>query len=190
MDIPKPGIAGSQSPFEQGGAKGPSGPGGGGSGGKFADVLSGAGPQGAAGPGAAQPGQGSPFSSPILDPDLPGAQRVGGIKQKPKVSAADTDMRAQKTPHALQSVGELAGKAPNAVEGGQLNWQKVANSAVNAENRLDSMINAAQKGKTFSANELIALQVEVFRYSQTVEVISRTTDKIVGAVKQTLGTQV
>ena len=36
----------------------------------------------------------------------------------------------------------------------------------------------------------MALQVEVFRYSQTVEVISRTTDKLVGAIKQTLGTQV
>jgi hypothetical protein len=186
MDIPKPGITGVDSPFPQGGAQGPAAPGGGGSGSKFADVLSGG---GAPAPSGVQPGQGSPFSSPILDPDLP--SRAGGVQSKPKVSGAHTDMRAQRSPHALQMVGEVAGKPPaGAVEGGQLNWQKVADSAVKAENRIDSMINAAQKGKTFSANELIALQVEVFRYSQTVEVISRTTDKVVGAVKQTLGTQV
>ena len=35
------------------------------------------------------------------------------------------------------------------------------------------MIQAARNGKSFSATELLALQVEVFRYSQTVEVISQ-----------------
>jgi hypothetical protein len=34
------------------------------------------------------------------------------------------------------------------------------------------------------------LQASVFRYSQTVEIVSRATDKIVGAVKQTMSTQV
>jgi len=38
--------------------------------------------------------------------------------------------------------------------------------------------------------ELLALQATVFRYSQAVEVVSRATDKLIGAVKQTLGTQV
>jgi hypothetical protein len=37
---------------------------------------------------------------------------------------------------------------------------------------------------------LIALQATVFRYSQTVEVISSAADRVVGAIKQTLGTQV
>ena len=69
-------------------------------------------------------------------------------------------------------------------------WQRSANQAVQAEKRLDALIDAAQKGKTFTAAELIALQAQVFRYSQTVEVISRTTDKVVGGIKQILGTQV
>ena len=55
---------------------------------------------------------------------------------------------------------------------------------------MDAMIADARNGKSFSASELLAIQVEVFRYSQTVEVISRSTDKLVGAIKQTLGTQV
>jgi hypothetical protein len=34
------------------------------------------------------------------------------------------------------------------------------------------------------------MQATVFRYSQTVEVLSRATDRLVGAVKQAFGTQV
>jgi hypothetical protein len=58
------------------------------------------------------------------------------------------------------------------------------------EARVDALLDAAARGKTFTPGELIALQATVFRYSQTVEVLSRVTDKLVGAVKQTLGTQV
>jgi hypothetical protein len=49
---------------------------------------------------------------------------------------------------------------------------------------------AARAGKTFSPAELLALQTTAFRYSQTVEILSRAADRLVGAVKQTLGTQV
>lgn len=59
-----------------------------------------------------------------------------------------------------------------------------------AENRVDTLLAAAARGKTFSPAELLALQTSVFRYSQAVEVVSRATDKLVGAVKQTMGTQV
>ena len=59
-----------------------------------------------------------------------------------------------------------------------------------AEQRVDTLLAAAARGKTFSPSELLALQATVFRYSQAVEVVSRATDKLVGAVKQTMGTQV
>ena len=60
--------------------------------------------------------------------------------------------------------------------------------AVAAERNLDTLLAAAARGKTFSPGELLALQATVFRYSQAVEVVSRATDKLVGAVKQTMGT--
>jgi len=41
-----------------------------------------------------------------------------------------------------------------------------------------------------TAAELLAMQTTAFRYSQTVEVLSRATDRLVGAIKQTLGTPV
>jgi hypothetical protein len=66
----------------------------------------------------------------------------------------------------------------------------MAERALDAEKRVDALLATAGRGRTFSAAELIALQATVFRYSQTVEVISRATDRLVGAIKQTLGTQV
>ena len=59
-----------------------------------------------------------------------------------------------------------------------------------AEQRIDALVNAARGGRTFSAGQLLAMQSTVFRYSQTVEIVSRAADKLVGAVKQTLSTQV
>ena len=61
---------------------------------------------------------------------------------------------------------------------------------LSSETRVDTLLAAAARGKTFSPGELLALQASVFRYSQAVEVVSRATDKLVGAVKQTMGTQV
>jgi hypothetical protein len=61
---------------------------------------------------------------------------------------------------------------------------------VSTENRLDTLLQAAARGKTFSPGELLALQASVFRYSQTVEVASRVADRLVGAIKQTVGTSV
>ena len=55
---------------------------------------------------------------------------------------------------------------------------------------MDTLLAAAATGKTFSPAELLAMQATVFRYSQAVEVVSRATDKLIGAVKQTMSTQV
>lgn len=66
----------------------------------------------------------------------------------------------------------------------------LAARALGAEKRVDALIAAVAGGKTFSASELLALQATVFRYSQTVEILSRTADRLVGGMKQTLGIQV
>jgi hypothetical protein len=66
----------------------------------------------------------------------------------------------------------------------------VLERAVSAERNIDTLLAAAARGKTFSPAELLALQATVFRYSQTVEIVSRVADRLVGAVKQVMGTQV
>ena len=66
----------------------------------------------------------------------------------------------------------------------------VLERAVAAERNIDALLAAAARGKTFTPGELLALQAAVFRYSQTVEIVSRVADRLVGAVKQVMGTQV
>jgi hypothetical protein len=78
------------------------------------------------------------------------------------------------------------GPSPDAGSGVRVLIERTLRS----EKKIDALIASAASGKTFSAGELLALQSTVFRYSQTVEVISRAADRLVGAIKQTLGTQV
>jgi hypothetical protein len=68
--------------------------------------------------------------------------------------------------------------------------RRFVEGALAAENRVDTLLAAAARGKTFSPAELLALQSLVFRYAQTVEIVSRVADRVVGAVKQTLSAQV
>jgi hypothetical protein len=155
---------------------------------RFADVL--------AGKTSPSPGQiefGRPvanrFNVPILDDGpvkIRGPNSVGGVERTHKVFGAS---------RTLEVRGEKVGSAPGDLgvrphEGGAIDWRRMGDDLFKAEAKVDRMIKLAQGGKAFNAQELMALQIEVFRYSQTVEVVSRTTDKLVGAVKQTLGTQV
>ena len=87
--------------------------------------------------------------------------------------------RAAAPPPAASAPSPLARGLARALDG-----------AAAGEARLDAILDAAARGKTFTPAELLAMQATVFRYSQTVEVLSRATDRLVGAVKQTLGTQV
>jgi hypothetical protein len=66
----------------------------------------------------------------------------------------------------------------------------VLQRALGAERQVDALLEAAARGRTFTPAQLLAMQATVARYSQTVEVVSRVADRLVGAIKQTMGTQV
>ncbi len=183
MDAIKPGSVGFGAPILE--SAGPGGPGGGS---KFAEVLSG-GQQPGAGPSEVK----TPFSSPILDTEVAG--KVPDMSARKRVTSLDTEMRAGgHRPSNLQMVGERAGRAPGAggVEAGRepISFEKIAHDTAKAESKIDAMIDAARRGKNFSPSELLGLQMEVFRYQQTVDVVAKTAEKVVGGIKQTLGTQV
>lgn len=55
---------------------------------------------------------------------------------------------------------------------------------------VDRLLDAAARGRTFTPAQLLALQATVSRDAQTVEVVSRVADRVVGAVKQALGAQI
>jgi hypothetical protein len=84
----------------------------------------------------------------------------------------------------------LAGPARSADATAGAGLRALVTRTLRAEDRIDRLIAAAATGKTFSAGQLLALQATAFRYSQTVEVLSRAADRLVGSIKQTLGTQV
>lgn len=59
-----------------------------------------------------------------------------------------------------------------------------------ARRRLDDVLSAAQRGQTFTPQELLALQVHAYRYAQTVDVASRAVEHAAQAVKQAVNTNV
>jgi hypothetical protein len=59
-----------------------------------------------------------------------------------------------------------------------------------ARQRLDGVLAAARRGATFTPQELLALQADAYRYSQTVEVASRVVEHAAQTVKQAVNTNV
>jgi hypothetical protein len=59
-----------------------------------------------------------------------------------------------------------------------------------ARERLDALLAAARRGRTFSAQELLMLQADAYRYSQTLEVVSKVVEHAAQAVKQAVNTNV
>ena len=58
------------------------------------------------------------------------------------------------------------------------------------ERRLERYVRRAMAGRDFELPELVAMQSLVFRYSQRVELLSKLVDRVTGALKQTLQTQI
>ena len=105
-------------------------------------------------------------------------ERVGSGPAPPPASAAPVPPRPP-----ASGPRKTAAPAPSPV-------RALMEQTVGTEQRVDTLLAAAARGRMFSPGELLALQATVFRYSQAVEIVSRATDKLVGAIKQTMGTQV
>jgi hypothetical protein len=103
----------------------------------------------------------------------------GASGRVPATTTSDSPRPTNTPPSRIKSPAPAAGTVRALVQG-----------AFDAERRLDVALAAAARGKSFSPGELLALQTAAFRYSQTVEIVSRAADRLVGAIKQTLGTQV
>jgi len=59
-----------------------------------------------------------------------------------------------------------------------------------ARARLDAAVAEARRGRTFSAGELLALQADAYRASQSLDLASRVVEQGAQAVRQAVGTQV
>lgn len=59
-----------------------------------------------------------------------------------------------------------------------------------AQHQMDQVMHLAQTGKTFSPAELLSLQAQVFRASQSIDLAGKVVEKATSGVKQVLQTQV
>jgi hypothetical protein len=59
-----------------------------------------------------------------------------------------------------------------------------------ARRRLDAVLEAARRGRTFTAQELLGLQAEAYRYTQTVDLAAKLVESGAQSVKQALNTQI
>lgn len=58
-----------------------------------------------------------------------------------------------------------------------------------AQRRLDQVLSLAQSGKTFTPAELLAVQAQVYRASQELDLAGKVVEKATSGVKQVLQTQ-
>jgi hypothetical protein len=110
----------------------------------------------------------------------------GGVRRTPPAAPPRASRAEVPAPGPARSPSPAASPPSPLARG----LARALEGASAGEARLDAILDAAARGKTFTATELLAMQATVFRHSQTVEVLSRATDRLVGALKQTLGTQV
>ena len=82
-----------------------------------------------------------------------------------------------------------AAEAPAVVEGPGLVERKMQ-SIVGSQKKLERAMRRALRGDDFSPQQLLALQMQVHKYSLQVETLSRVVDRVTGAVKQAMQTQI
>jgi hypothetical protein len=59
-----------------------------------------------------------------------------------------------------------------------------------AQQRLDFVLDAARRGRTFTAQELLSLQAEAYRCAQTLDIVARAVEHGAQGVKQAVNAQV
>jgi len=94
-------------------------------------------------------------------------------------------------PAALEAGLARAGQVAPAASGRPAGPPALALRAVEAaQARLDAVLAAARSGRTFTGAELIGLQAEAYRLSQTLDVAGKLIEQGVQGVKQAVQTQV
>jgi hypothetical protein len=130
----------------------------------------------------------APAPAPPAARHVPSLARAPGARARSFLEVvAEGAGRPSPAPAPSASKASASPGAPSELARG---LRRALEGVAAGEARVDALLDAAARGKTFTAGELLAMQATVFRYSQTIEVLTRATDRLVGAVKQTLGTQV
>jgi len=122
-------------------------------------------------PAAAQP----PSRSAPLEPRAPFSEVLG-------------ERSAAVPPAATPRVRTESGPAP--VRPSLAPFRRTLVGLVEGERRLERLVEATRRGRSFTIQELIGIQALVLRHVQEMEVVSRVLDRAMGTIKTTLQTQV
>ncbi len=99
---------------------------------------------------------------------------------------ADAKTRAAAGQSRVHGAGALQVSQPlKALEPTQMIDQVAA-----AQKRMESVLQLAQSGKSFTPGELLSLQSQMYRASQELDLAGKVIEKATGGVKQILQTQI
>ena len=124
-------------------------------------------------------------------------QGVNDVTNTQKVqettSASDVLRTAQSNAvNGSQSIGQgpNAAKKVDATGKTESGLKKMLNQMVDGQNKLDDIIKMATSGKTYSQQDLLAIQASVYKFSQELDLTSKVVEKATSGIKQTMQTQV
>jgi hypothetical protein len=141
------------------------------------------------------PAQGAPVAPPGIRTRLPErsfGEVLGEVAGSRPAAAAPSPLPSQVGPARgpADIAGSPAAVGPPGRREGPMQIRRLLVDLVDGERRMDRVIRSALSGRDFSMQELIAIQATVLRHTQEVEAVSRVLDRLTGAVKTTLQTQV
>lgn len=121
------------------------------------------------------------FPAPIRSPESPAAPTL----PSEGTFRVHDETRSQRTLPSPLPAGPLS--SPSHPEPAA---HRILSRILTDERAMDAGLGRALAGGSFTPAQLLALQVEVIRYSQELEVASRLVEKTTSAVRQVMTTQV
>ncbi len=141
---------------------------------KFGKVLDGVGkPEGAAGQRSPSQPPGAQGPSEVAPRQVTDTARPGAVVKAPQVSQVKASQRVEAKAQVTRPEGAQA-------------LDRVAS----AQRRLDHILQLAQSGKSFTPAELLAMQAQIYRATQELDLAGKVVEKATSGVKQVLQTQV
>lgn len=122
--------------------------------------------------------------------DVKGEGRAASSKSRPieKTGASEGPRRPNATRPGARAGSATDVKAASSAR--ERTAVRMAEQVHAAQQRLDHVLRLAESGKTFSPAELLALQAQVYRASQELDLAGKVVEKATSGVKQVLQTQV
>ncbi len=132
-----------------------------------------------------------------------GKQKFGKVLEAARqLPPGESSLRApqaggiQPNPECARAVGRVGpgsnsvGRAEPISAGGVQSAERLLDRVGAAQRRMEEVLDLARSGKSFSPAELLALQADVYRASQQLDLAGKVVEKATSGVKQVLQTQV